>query len=523
MMSTPVARRSFWRFWFPLLLPVLASLVIATLWAWPNEEYERVNRVAGSLMTLQALLVLLALWLLVLSGLRWWVRLGVLAAVLGLGLASVRGVRFSGDMVPEFEWRWGTPPESVLEAHRRQNARPAAPAELTFRPTDYPEYRNTKRDGVVTGPPLARDGQAQPPRQVWRQPAGGGYASFAVVGNVAVTIEQRRDDEAVVCYDTATGRERWVHSYPARFTEALGGEGPRATPTLTGGDVFSLGAQGRLLCLDAVTGKEKWSANVLEINKNIAWAMSGSPLVYDNVVVVTPGANQPSAAGFGVIAYNRANGKLAWHAGTHRGGYASPMLATLAGKRQVLVFDGEGVAGYDAADGKELWRHPWETQMDINVAQPLVLDGDRVFVSSGYGVGCALLKVNADGTAKELWRNKNLRCRFTSPVYYQGHIYGLDEGVLTCLDVETGQRAWHDGRYGHGQLLLQDDLLVVLAENGRLVLVQATPAGHHELGSIPAVEGKTWNYPALADGRAYVRNHLEMACYDLREAAPAAP
>jgi outer membrane protein assembly factor BamB len=197
------------------------------------------------------------------------------------------------------------------------------------------------------------------------------------------------------------------------------------------------------------------------------------------------------------------------------------MLATLVGRRQILVFDGEGLNGYDAARGKELWGFPWITQDGINVAQPLVLDGDRVFISSGYGVGCALLRIaeSAQGwTVEKLWQNRRMRCKFTSPVAYQGFIYGLDDGILACLDQKNGNQRWRDGRYGHGQLLLVDGLLLILSETGRLALVEATPEGYHELTGFAALEGKTWNNPALAGGKAYLRNHEEMACYNL--AAP---
>src|SRR5262249_7412171 len=151
-----------------------------------------------------------------------------------------------------------------------------------------------------------------------------------------------------------------------------------------------------LTCLDVATGKPRWSVETLKDNANLKWGMSGSPLVYDGVVVVSPGVQQPGAPGGTLVAYDRATGQQVWAAGAAPAGYSSPMLATLAGRRQVLLFDGKGLAGYDAADGKELWRHPWETQEDINVAQPVVLEGDRVVVSSGYGVGSALLHVTQD-------------------------------------------------------------------------------------------------------------------------------
>jgi outer membrane protein assembly factor BamB len=370
---------------------------------------------------------------------------------------------------------------------------------------------------------LWRDWAATPPRLLWKEPVGGGYAGFAVAGNLLMTIEQRGGDEAVVGYDTASGGERWAYAYPALFSERMGGDGPRATPTIVDGRVYSLGATGRLVCLEAATGQRRWETDILE-GDNLSWGMSGSPLVYDRFVVVSPG--KQGAAGHTLVAYDRATGQKVWASGQARAGYSSPMLATLAGVRQILLFDGERLAGYDAGTGQELWHFDWQTQQDINVAQPLVLEGDRVFVTSGYGVGCAMLKVtheNGRWEPRPLWRKRTLRCKFTSPVALAGILYGLDEGVLTCIDEEKGERKWVGHRYGHGQLLLAGDLLLIMAETGELALVEASPAAFREVGRITVFEGKTWNCPALAGGKAYCRNDQEMAAYDLAAGASAAP
>jgi outer membrane protein assembly factor BamB len=418
----------------------------------------------------------------------------------------------------------GTGPtaDEILEAHRRSQTGDTSlpPLRVTDDgPNDFPGYRGRARDGVVEGPPLARDWKTHPPRLVWRQPVGGGFGGFAIAGNLAVTLEQRRDQEVVVGYDTATGRERWLYGYAAHFRETQG-NGPRTTPTVAGGDVYSLGATGQLVCVEADTGRLRWSVETLADNDNLTWGMSGSPLVYDQLVIVAPGVQRASAAGRAVIAYERRTGREVWHAGAVRAGYSSPMLASLAGRRQVLVFDGDGLAGYDAEHGAALWRFPWATQLGVNAAQPVVLADDRVFISSGYNSGCALLHVGASGATENvalLWKNQALCARSASPTAYQGFLYGLDEGILTCLDAQSGKRKWKGGRYGHGQLLLSSGLLLVLTDSGELVLVKAAPEGHEELGRFPVLDGKTWNPPALAGGRVYVRNDREMACYDLAE------
>jgi outer membrane protein assembly factor BamB len=518
------AQRTFLRFWFPCVVTVVAALALTAIWTWPSESTERGLRGMGTVVTVQLSLLLLSIWLLFLSPLRWWQAIGTILLAVAVAFGAVREVKLTGDWVPLLVFRWDVSPRQTLGY-----GQPAASSEALdlrrLEATDYPEFRGRRRDGIVQGPPLARDWSETPPRLLWRQAAGGGYSSFALVGDVAVTLEQRDDHEAVVCYDAGTGKVRWLHEYPARFEEFQGGVGPRATPTIADGDVYSLGASGHLVCLDGATGKQKWAVEILDGNENIQWGMSGSPLVFDQVVVVNPGVQTPSAAGNALVAYDRKTGARVWGAGNTRAGYSSPMLATLAGRKQILLFDGEQIAGYDLAGGGVLWEHKWTTMRGINVAEPLVLDGDRVFISSGYGVGSAMLQVaEADGKfqVKELWgRNKPvLQSKFSNPVYRDGYIYGLDNGVLTCISAGDGTRKWKGERYGHGQLLLADDLLVIQAEeSGELVLVQAKPDQPRELGRIKALTAKTrtWNHPALANGRAFVRNDLEMAAYDLRQ------
>jgi outer membrane protein assembly factor BamB len=232
-----------------------------------------------------------------------------------------------------------------------------------------------------------------------------------------------------------------------------------------------------------------------------------------------------SAPGTGpsVVAYDRDTGKVAWAAGENPAGYSSPQLATIAGVRQVLVFDAAGLGSYDAETGKDLWFFPWTQDPEVNVAQPLVFDDGRVFISSGYGHGSAMLKVTfADGKwtvpEKPLWTTSKLKSKFANPVAYKGHVYGIDEaaGSLTCLDAADGRVCWKDGRYGNGQLLLVGDLLLIESETGKLVLVEATPDHWNEVASFQALPGrKNWNYLTVARGRAYVRNHETMACYEL--------
>jgi outer membrane protein assembly factor BamB len=527
-MSAPAAPRPSSRLWMPLLVLVGAPLAGAVIWYWPS-DWDHGHRTLSILALAMLSVLLLGFWLLFLS--RWprWVRLTPVVLLLtgaGALAASLREVHFTGDMMPVFSFRWEPTDDELLERDRaRQEAEPLPGSERTIAQVSlshpFPSYFGNLRRGEVPGVKLL----GYPPRrEVWRQRSGGGYAGFVVADGRAVTIEQRREDEVVVAYDVDTGRELWRHHTAAHFKESQGGNGPRATPTIVkvgAGNfkVIALGATGYLVCLDLQNGEPVWSADVLKDNANLRWGMSGSPLALKNGwVVVTPGAQTEAARGRGVIAYDMETGREVWASGTHRGAYSSP---TLGHRDQLLAFDGEGLTGYRVADGKELWHFPWLTfpPQGINASQPLLLDDDRIFISSGYDMGSAMLRVKeVDGqwTVETLWQNKAMRCKFSSPVYRDGYLYGLDEGILTCLDAKDGKRLWKDGRYGHGQMLLVDKYLLILSEKGNLVLVEATPEGHHELWNLHVLSGeKTWNPPALVGNYAFVRNHEWMACYEL--------
>jgi outer membrane protein assembly factor BamB len=517
------------RFWFPLAVLIVIALAAFVPRIWDGLELD-----PGPLMTIRMVctwlglagVVALPVWFFVFSGYARMTKLAVLGLVLlagGVVAGLVRRLELSGGWEPMLRWRWQADPAARFDEYLAQ--KPATdnlpPIDLTIGPLDFPRYRGTRGDGVVNDVRLATD-WSTPPRLLWRHPCGGGYAGFAVAGNVAITLEQRRDQEAVVCYDRASGVERWVYAYPALFhrSEPMGGDGPRATPTIFDGAVYSLGATGILVCLDGASGRERWQVNILEDNgaANASWAMSGSPLIVDNCVIVNPGMDPARNAGMSLAAYDRKDGKKLWAANNRAAGYSSPTLATLAGRRQILLFDGVGLAGFDPGNGGELWSHPWETMLGMNIIQPLVVGADRVLISSELSNGAALLQIGRQGesfTVEEVWHNRNLASKFSSPVLHERHIFGLNYGILTCLDAATGARLWKDKRYGHGQILLADDVILVLSEKGEVALVATDPAGCRELARLAALDGKTWNTPALAGNQLFVRNHTEMACYEL--------
>lgn len=397
---------------------------------------------------------------------------------------------------------------------------PAAPAPFpVVTPPYWTDFRGPGRDGTYRERTVALDWPAGGLKPVWKQPIGGGYASIVTAKGRAFTIEQRGAQEVASAYDIATGRELWTNAWTATFHELMGGDGPRATPTWHNGKVYALGGTGELRALDDSNGRTIWRTNILEDAgaSNLQWGMSAAPLIVDDTVVVLPGGR----AGQSVVAYARSTGRRAWAALDDQASYASPMLVTLAGVRQILVFTASRLAGITADRGELLWEFPWKTQYDVNASQPVLLGPNRVFISTGYGSGAAMIELARAGdgrlSVKELWRSNRMKNQFTSSVVHDGFIYGLDESILACIDASTGELKWKGGRYGYGQVMLTGGHLIVLTEGGDLALVRATPEKHAELVRFPVLEGKTWNHPAMSDGYLLVRNINEMAAFDLRK------
>jgi outer membrane protein assembly factor BamB len=379
----------------------------------------------------------------------------------------------------------------------------------------WTDFRGPNRDGRYEEMQVETNWPAQGLPALWKQPIGVGYSSFVVADGRAYTIEQRRRQEVVTAYDVNTGRELWAQGWNAEYSDSTG-DGPRSTPTWDNGKIYALGATGELRCLDARTGAVVWGKNILSESRaeNLPWAMAASPLIVDDKIIVLPGG----MSGNSVVAYNKANGAVIWKALDDRQGYVSPMLVTLAGRRQILIVTASRMVALAPEGGSVLWSQTWDTDMGINASQPIIVNGNRVFISSGYGKGAALIEITGSGnnlSARNVWENINMKNKFNSSVLHQGFIYGLDEGILTCVDVNTGERKWKGGRYGYGQVLLASNHLIVMTDTGELVLVKASPEQHVEVGRFSALEGKTWNYPAIAGGRLLVRNANQMAAYDI--------
>jgi outer membrane protein assembly factor BamB len=385
-------------------------------------------------------------------------------------------------------------------------------------PVYWTDFRGPNRDGHYRERPIRTDWPAGGLKPMWKQPVGGGYASFAIARGRAFTIEQRGSDEVIAAYDVGTGRELWTTRWQAHFQEYMGGDGPRATPTWAHGRVYAVGALGELRAVDDATGRTHWRTNILDDHGavNLPWGMSGSPLIVDNAVVVIPGGRN----GASIAAYDTNSGGRLWAAQSDLQAYSSPMLVTLAGVRQIVVFSASRLMGITPDRGELLWEFPWKTQFDVHASQPLVLGDNRLFLSSGYGTGAAVIELSQEAgrfSVREVWRNIRMKNQFTSSLLHEGFIYGLDESILACVDAASGDLQWKGGRYGYGQTMLASGHIIVLTEDGDMALVRATPARHEEIVRFPVLEGKTWNHPAISDGILLVRNLAEMAAFDLRK------
>jgi outer membrane protein assembly factor BamB len=387
----------------------------------------------------------------------------------------------------------------------------ASPAATTG--ASWSGFRGSDRNSTIRGVRLTTDWSASPPVQLWRRPIGPAWSSFAVRGDLLYTQEQRGEHEVVACYKATTGQPVWVHRDGVRFWESNGGAGPRATPTLDNGRVYTLGATGILNALDAGNGAVIWSRNAAsDTGAEVPyWGFSGSPLVVDDVVIVHAGA---------LVAYDRATGDRRWVGQTRSGSYSSPHLMTIDGVAQVVQLASAGAVSVAPADGSQLWEQPWP---GTTIVQPALIGDGDVLISSanamgGLGIRRLAVAHRANAwTVEERWTSNGLKPYFNDFVVHKGHAFGFDGFILAAVDLEDGTRKWKGGRYGHGQLVLlaDQDLLLVLSEEGELALVKATADKFAELSRFKAIEGKTWNHPVLVGDVLLVRNGEEMAAFRL--------
>ncbi len=512
-----------------VLLPVAV-----TLWVWWMGMTHLWWGVPGSVA---AALFLYGGWYLVFGATSFrsrWRRVLSVALVMALlmGVTS-RLIRYrgsaSGSSFPKFSWVWsddsGSGAEEVAIGH---------PAGASEWPPDFPkteelvdalDFLGPERDGMWPAPPFGTDWSTHPPRLLWRRPLGKAWSSFTISGSRVLTQQQSVDDEQVLCLDLRSGEDLWIHSDPQTRLlleraenggSAMGGDGPRATPLLHGERVFTMGSTGIVHCLDLASGKELWTRHLLRDLglETQRWGMANTPLLLsEENLLILAGSDEPGPT---LIAVDPENGENRWIYQGSGASYSSPRVVDLCGRRQIVSVNRQDVCGLDPATGHVLWTYSWPGIWP-KVGQAITRSEDRVIVTASYGAGSLLLKIEKDRdemfSVRPLWKTNSLKTKFSSVVVQGDAIYGLDEGRLTCVSLETGRRLWKGEKFGFGQHLLFGSYLLVQTEAGDVVLGRVSPEGFSEKGRIPALSSMTWNVPVIAGRILLVRNDREASAW----------
>jgi outer membrane protein assembly factor BamB len=380
---------------------------------------------------------------------------------------------------------------------------------------DWPHWRGPNRNGISDEKGFMTEWPSGEPPIAWRAKVGLGMSSIVVGGSRAFTVGHEGKQDTVFCFDAATGKSVWKHSYAAELGDVYYEGGTTGTPTLDGDHLFWLSRWGDAFCFEAATGKIVWSKNVQkETGVPVPdWGFTGAPLVQGDLLICNVGD-----AG---LALEKATGKVVWKSAEKNCGYSTPLPLTRDGKTLVVLASAQNYVAVDPSNGQEAWRLRWLTQYNVNAADP-VLDGDRVFVSTGYGKGCALFRIGS-GEPEQLWKSKALRTQLNAAVLYESHLYGADgdtteKATLKCLDFATGKEKWAEKNFGNGAVIIVDGQLIALSGAGELMIGKASPDGFKPTTRAQILGGKCWTAPVLANGLIYCRNSRgELAAVDARK------
>ena len=422
----------------------------------------------------------------------------------------------------QMEWRGSMFPHLGIkkdDGQLSQGERPSGSERSPLRniPAGWPQFRGPSRDGVVADQGISLRWNSPPPVR-WKVPAGEGHSSVVISGRSALSMEQDGQNEILISRSLEDGSTLWKHPVKTRWEDFMSGPGPRTTPTLSAGRVYGLYSNGLLTCLDAVDGKVVWTRKVIEDEYEFPdWGISCSPLVWNDLVILGLGGKTGAAK-----AYHATTGKPAWKSElSGKGVYLSPVILNLLGAKHLIIGMEGTVAGLDPTSGSTLWKKPWKIFLNnAQIAQPLALSKNSFLLSAGYGKGAECLSLSSGANVPYLlatsWKSKNLKSKFSNPVFKDGFIYGLNENSLTCLDSSTGELKWRGKKYGYGRVLLSSGKLIILGNTGVLSVVEANPEKFVEIYSGQLLSDlRCWNGPALAGGYLVARNSQEMACFDL--------
>ena len=382
---------------------------------------------------------------------------------------------------------------------------------------DWPQWRGRNRDGVSAERGLLKQWPQGGPKLAWTaKDAGDGYASFAVAGGKVFTLGARGGTEFVMAFDEATGKKVWEMANGARFSNDRG-DGPRGTPTVSGGQVYAYGASGDLSVWDAATGKSIWKINVLKQfgGRNITWGLSESPLVLADRILVNAGG--PNAS---IVAVSRKDGSVLWRSESDEAGYSSAVLHEFAGVPQAIFFTATRGVAVDTRDGRLLWSYDRVSNRTANIATPIAR-GNKVFFSSDYGTGAGLVELTASGrniSAREVYFTREMRNHHSSSVLVGDHLYGFSSNILTAMHFDTGKVAWRDRSVGKGSLVYADERLYLFSENGVVGLAEANPTSYREHGRFELRTGSlpSWSHPVVANGKLFLRDQDTIYAYNVR-------
>ncbi len=519
-------------FWISLILfgliPVGRSLQYET-------DHQMANIVGSALAFFGCLSAYIGLWIYLRNwAAKWTLLVFVPLALLSVAVSTLQFVGFTGEIIPVFRLRaWAT--KATLEADPVA-IEPYSVKDPSLNVFASTQFLGSDRNGIVTNQEFAVDWDHQLPTLLWKIPIGAGWSSFAVSQGLAITLEQIDDQESVTALELTTGKRVWRLLTPGRHSQVMGGLGPRSTPTIHGNRVIAQSAMGIVSCIELQTGKLLWQQDLLKLagidketsEKAILWGRSGSPLIFDNQVVVPYGGKTGDSSLRSLIAFDLDSGRELWSAGDQQIAYSSPVLLTLCGIRQIVNINEGSASGYSADNGQVLWSAPWPSNSngDACSSQAVAVDDRHILLGKGYALGSKMIELNYSGTspydssvaslwkAETVWANtKILKTKFTSAIAFNGSLYGLSDGVLECIDPKDGSRLWRGKRYGQGQAIIVNQHILITTEDGRVVLVPATVAGNGTpIAEMPVLEGITWNVPAVAGPYLLVRNAEFAAC-----------
>ncbi len=381
---------------------------------------------------------------------------------------------------------------------------------------DWPQWLGPDRTGLSTETGYLKTWPKNGPDVVWQKNLGAGFSGISVANGRVFTMFAEGDDEFVICLNEESGDEIWRFRTGRMFKEGQGGNGPRSQPTVDGDRVYVLSAEGRLYALNAANGETIWSVDLVDGlgGRFPRFGFSTSPLVEGDLLFLEAATRDGT-----FLALRSKNGEVAWASQNDVASYSSPIVVDLAGVRQVIYFSGEAVVGLSPEDGSLYWRYPWKTSYDLNIATPIFVPPNQIFISSGYDHGAALLRIEAGSNGigvTRVWESRRMKNHFGTSVLVGDHLYGFDNAILKCIEARTGKEQWKHRGYGKGALIYADGHLLLLSDNGRLALAKATPEGFSETAGVQVLAGRSWTGPTLANGRVFVRDMRKIVCLDLR-------